>query len=159
MRMQRVRLSLFWVWYSFLWLIFRICLAYSVWLSPQALPIWVSVGLLQKSQVYTENLLNVVVLGIWLFLELRDEFLSMGPDLGRRASTTDICFNSVPIFTESTESIYESLVFLSCPAAFSSPRVVCSNVTRAAFMVWGGLARVAIIFIRGFTHLFKRLLP
>ena len=69
---------------------------------PQSLPIWVSIGLLQETQVHVEYLSDVVILRIRLFFELGEELLSMRPDLGRRPSS-NVLFNSVPVFPEQSQ--------------------------------------------------------
>ena len=84
---------------------------------PQSLPIWVSIGLLQEAQVHVEYLSDVVILRIRLFFELGEELLSMRPDLGRRPSS-NVLFNSVPVFPEQSQRIQKSLMLLIRPATF-----------------------------------------
>ena len=128
-RVQSMCLPLFWVGNGFLGLALYVCLTHSARFGAKTLSVWVSVSLLEESQVNTEDLLDVIVLRIRLLLKLRDEFLSMGPNLSRGAGSTDIGLNSVPILTVGAESINESCVLFGCPPSLSRSRIVGPNVT------------------------------
>ena len=53
-----------------LWLTLNIRLTLFVRLGAKTLSVWVSVSLLEKPQIDAKYLLDVIVLGIWLLLQL-----------------------------------------------------------------------------------------
>ena len=69
-RVQSMCLPLFWVGSGLLRLTLYVGLTHTARFGAKTLPVWVSVGLLEESQVNTEDLLDVVVLSIRLFLKL-----------------------------------------------------------------------------------------
>ena len=69
-RVQSMCLPLFWVGNGFLGLALYVCLTHSARFGAKTLSVRVSVGLLEESQVNTEDLLDVVVLSIRLLLKL-----------------------------------------------------------------------------------------
>ena len=123
-RVQTMCLPLFWVGSGLLRLALYVRLIHSARFRAKTLPVWVPVSLLEESQVNTEDLLDVIVLIIWLLLTLGDEFLSMGADLSGGAGSTDIGLNSVPILTVGAESINEPRVLLGRPPSLSRSRIV-----------------------------------
>ena len=69
-RVQSMCLPLFWVGNGFLGLALYVCLTHSARFGAKTLSVWVSVSLLEESQVNTEDLLDVIVLRIRLLLKL-----------------------------------------------------------------------------------------
>ena len=69
-RVQSMCLPLFWVGSGLLGLTLYVILTHSARFGAKTLPVWVSIGLLEKSQVDTKDLLDIIVLRIRLLLKL-----------------------------------------------------------------------------------------
>ena len=69
-RVQSMCLPLFWVGSGLLGLTLYVSLTHTARFGAKTLSVRVSVSLLEESQVNTEDLLDVVVLSIWLLLKL-----------------------------------------------------------------------------------------